>query len=82
MLAELTQRLVKALEPKERPYEVRDTGQRDFLVRVEPGGTKSFYLVYRLAGGRKGKRKRYKIGMHPGLSRTAPAQSPRSWPVP
>ncbi len=68
MLAELTQRLVKGLEPKESPYEVRDTHLRDFLVRVEPGGTKSFYLIYRLAGGRKGKRTRYKIGVHPGLS--------------
>jgi integrase len=68
MLAELTKRVVTALGPKEKPYEVRDTDLRDFLVRVEPGGTKSFYLVYRLAGGRKGKRKRYRIGSFPSLS--------------
>jgi integrase len=68
VLAELTKRVVTALEPKRKPYEVRDTDLRDFLVRVEPGGTKSFYLVYRLAGGRKGKRKRYRIGTFPSLS--------------
>jgi integrase len=68
VLAELTKRVVTALEPKGKPYEVRDTDLRDFLVRVEPGGTKSFYLVYRLAGGRKGKRKRYRIGTFPSLS--------------
>jgi integrase len=68
VLAELTKRTVTALRPKEKPYEVRDTDLRDFLVRVEPGGTKSFYLVYRLAGGRKGKRKRYRIGAYPSLS--------------
>jgi integrase len=68
MRAELTQTLVRDLEPGEAPYEVRDTELRDFLLRVEPGGTKSFYLVYRLAGGRKGKRKRYKIGVYPGTS--------------
>jgi integrase len=68
VLAELTKRAVTALGPKEKPYEVRDTDLRDFLVRVEPGGTKSFYLVYRLAGGRKGKRKRYRIGTFPTLS--------------
>jgi integrase len=68
VLAELTKRLVMALEPKEKPYEVRDTELRDFLVRVEPGGTKSFFLVYRLAGGRKGRRKRYRIGAFPNVS--------------
>ena len=68
MLAELTKRVVTALKPKQKPYEVRDTDLRDFLVRVEPGGTRSFYLVYRLAGGRKGKRKRYRIGTFPSLS--------------
>jgi integrase len=68
VIAELTKRVVTALEPTQKPYEVRDTTLRDFLVRVEPGGTKSFYLVYRLAGGRQGKRKRYRIGAFPKLS--------------
>ena len=68
MLADLTKRVVAALGAKEKPYEVRDRDIRDFLVRVEPGGTKSFYLVYRLVGGRKGKRKRYRIGTFPNLS--------------
>jgi integrase len=68
VLANLTKRVVQGLRPNEKPYEVRDTDLRDFLVRVEPGGTKSFFFVYRLAGGRKGKRKRYRLGVFPNLS--------------
>jgi site-specific recombinase XerD len=37
---------------------------RGFLIRVEPGGTKSFFLDYRLAG----KRSRYRLGLYPNLS--------------
>jgi hypothetical protein len=73
VLADLTQRLVKALEPKEKPYEVRDTELRDFLIRVEPGGAKSFYFVYRLAGGRKGKRSATRSGCIRGHRPTVPA---------
>lgn len=68
MLAELTKKVVEGLKPEEKPYEVRDTAIRDFLVRVEAGGAKTFFLAYRLAGGRKGKRNRYKLGRFPNLS--------------
>ena len=60
----LTKRVVEALRPRERPYDVRDTDFRGFLVRIETGGTKSFFLDYRL----RGKRSRYRLGVFPNLS--------------
>jgi integrase len=64
----LLKRVVAALEPRSNPYEVRDTEIKDFLVRVEPSGTKTFWFVYRLAGGRQGKRKRFRLGAFTNLS--------------
>lgn len=68
MPTKLIKRVLEALEPRPAPYEVRDTEIKDFLVRVEPGGTKSFWFVYRLSGGRQGKRRRYRLGAYPNLS--------------
>lgn len=60
----LTKRAIEALQPRECPYDVRDTEFRGFLVRIETGGTKSFFLDYRL----RGKRSRYRLGVFPNLS--------------
>ncbi|MGH7090367.1 MAG: tyrosine-type recombinase/integrase, partial [Stellaceae bacterium] len=68
MPSKLTKRVVEARSPKEKPYEERDTELRNFLLRVEPGGTKGFWYTYRLAGGRKGKFQRYRLGTYPSLS--------------
>jgi integrase len=68
MPTKLTKRVVDALDPRAAPYEERDTELRNFLVRILPGGSKVFYYTYRLAGGRKGKRHRYKLGTFPNLS--------------
>ena len=46
------------------PYEVRDSELKGFLVRVEPGGAKTFFLDYRHAG----RRNRLKLGTYPNLS--------------
>jgi hypothetical protein len=62
--AKLTKRAVEAMTAKEKPYDVRDTGVRGFLVRVEASGAKSFFLDYRLDG----KRNRYRLGVYPNLS--------------
>ena len=68
MPTKLTKRVIEALQPKEKPYEERDADLRNLLVRVEPGGTKSFWYVYRLAGGRKGRKLRYRLGTYPNVS--------------
>lgn len=68
MASKLTKRVIESLSPREKPYEERDTELRNFLVRIEPGGTKAFWYTYRLAGGRKGKFQRYRLGTYSSLS--------------
>lgn len=68
MPAKLTKRFVEALEPRSEPYEEPDTEIKNFRVRVETTGTKTFWFIYRLAGGRQGKRTRYRLGAFPNLS--------------
>src|SRR6185437_1558041 len=63
-MPKLTKRAIEALPTRDRPYEIRDSELRGFLVRVETGGTKSFFLDYRL----RGKRNRYRLGTFPNLS--------------
>jgi integrase len=63
-MPKLTKRAVEALTARDRPYDIRDSDLRGFLVRIEPGGTKSFFLDYRL----RGKRNRYRLGAYPNLS--------------
>lgn len=63
-MPKLTKRAIAALPARDRPYEIRDSELRGFLVRVETGGTKSFFLDYRL----RGKRNRYRLGTFPNLS--------------
>jgi hypothetical protein len=64
MPEKITKRVVLALEPKAQPYDLRDSELTGFLVRVETGGTKSFFLDYRL----KGRRNRYRLGVFPNMS--------------
>jgi hypothetical protein len=47
----LTTAIVRDLAPAAKPYEVRDDRLRGFLVRVQPSGSKSFYVEY--ARGRR-----------------------------
>jgi len=63
-MPKITKRAVETLPVRDRPYDVRDTELRGFLVRVETGGTKSFFLDYRLHG----RRNRYRLGAYPNLS--------------
>lgn len=63
-MQKLTKRSVEALGTREKPYDVRDSELRGFLVRVETGGTKSFFLDYRL----RGRRNRHRLGVYPNLS--------------
>jgi integrase len=53
---------VKALTPREKAYELRDTDLRGLIVRVQPTGLRIFYLQYRNA---QGKTARLKLGRFP-----------------
>jgi integrase len=46
------------------PFELRDSELKGFLLRMEPGGTRSWFFEYRL----KGRRTRLLLGRYTGLS--------------
>lgn len=69
MKAKITTQLLAALSPSTTTYEVNDTELRGFQLRVQPTGTKTFLVAYRLRDGRKN---RYVIGRTPQLT---PAQA-------
>jgi integrase len=64
MPAKLTKRFCDSLRPRERAYDARDTALKGLLLRVEPSGTKTFWLSYTLAG----RKNRFKLGGYPNLS--------------
>tara|TARA_R110001592_G_scaffold4251_4_gene23829 strand:- start:85 stop:1359 length:1275 start_codon:yes stop_codon:yes gene_type:complete len=49
----LTNTNVKALEPRSSYYEVFDSEQPGFCVRVQPTGTKTYYVWYMLPSGKR-----------------------------
>jgi integrase len=51
----LTKRVVEALQPGPKEYEVRDAEVRGFLCKVTPAGRKVFLLSYRTKAGTKRK---------------------------
>jgi len=55
---------VDGLEPRQKPYEVRDTEVKGLLIRVQPTGERRWYYDYRL----NGRRNRCKLGVYPNLS--------------
>src|SRR5215210_7935951 len=67
MRAPLTARTIATLKPLPRPYEVRDTKIRGFLLRVQPTGKMVYYLSYTPPHGR---RQRYRIGSVGNLTPT------------
>ncbi len=60
MKAKITTKTAKGLKPQSSPFEVVDTEQKGFLLRVQPSGLMTFYFAYRSEAG---KRKRIKIGI-------------------
>lgn len=67
MKRRLTIKTVNSLKPDTKPYEVRDTEIKGFLLRVQPSGVMTYYLSYRTPGGKKN---RSKIGQHGTLTTT------------
>jgi integrase len=64
VLKKLTKKTVGALKPGNEPYEARDSELKGFLLRIEPGGTRSWFFEYRI----KGRRNRLLLGRYKGLS--------------
>jgi integrase len=66
----LSKKVVEALQRSDKPYEVRDSELKGFLLRVEPGGPKrpegarTWFYSYRF----NGRCQRLKLGKYPGLS--------------
>src|ERR1700683_1500824 len=46
----LTEKIVAALKPTDKRYQVRDAKQPGFGVRVDPSGRKSYYWYAKVAG--------------------------------
>ena len=59
MVLIFTDASIRNLKPSERAYERFDSAQAGLLIRVQPSGVKSYYLVYRNAAN---VRKRFKVG--------------------
>lgn len=55
MQALISNRVVDSLKPAEKPYEVRDTNLKGFILRVQPSGVKTYLCQY-------GRGKRFTIG--------------------
>lgn len=66
MKVKITANNVKELSPRPKPYDVRDTDIKGFLLRVQPSGGMTYYLDYRLDG----KRNRIRLGSHGTITPT------------
>lgn len=65
----LTKTIILSLPVSHKRYEVADDEVKGLYLRVGANsGSKSFYILYRTAGGRKGKKRRFLIGSFPELS--------------
>jgi len=65
MRAKLSSRIIHAIQPTGRPFEVVDVELKGFLLRVHPSGAMTYYFSYRNG---QGKRNRYRIGNSESLS--------------
>ena len=69
MKAKISTRIIQAIQPARRPFEVVDTELKGFLLRVQPSGAMAYYFSYRNGQGR---RQRCRIGNSESMS---PAQA-------
>ena len=65
----LSKRSLEALEPADKPWIAWDDKLTGFGVRVQPSGTKTFVVNYRVGeGGRRAPNRRVSIGKYPRIS--------------
>lgn len=55
MEAKITARVLAALKPQGKPYQIHDTACVGFILRVQPTGAGSFYFMYRAPTGERRK---------------------------
>jgi integrase len=67
MKARLTDRLIKTVIARQTPYEIVDSEISGFILRIQPSGVFTYYLVYRTTNGTK---KRYRLGRHGSVTVT------------
>ena len=67
MKTKLTENFIKTIAKQQDPYEVIDSEINGFILRVQPSGILTYYLVYRTTNGTK---KRYKLGRHGAITLT------------
>ena len=65
MKAKLTERIIKDIIPKQAPYEIVDSEINGFILRIQPSGILTYYLVYRTTDRIK---KRYRLGRHGSIT--------------
>ena len=65
MLCRIASTTAETATVKEKPYEIRDTILKGFMIRVQPSGSKTYYYAYDAANGSK---QRIRIGAHGSIS--------------
>ena len=74
----LTDRTLKSLKPKDKPYDVRDTEVRGLRVRVMPSGQRSFVLLARHSGKHSAP-SRKALGVYDVMSLEEARDEAREW---
>ena len=64
----ITKTKVEGLETTGKQYEVMDTLQKGFMIRVGTTGRKTFYFQYRDGKGRTAKSQKVTIGVYPAIT--------------
>jgi integrase len=74
----LTDRTLRSLKPKDKPYDIRDTAVRGLRVRVMPSGQRSFVLLARHSGKHSAPTRRA-LGVYDVMSLEEARDEAREW---